>query len=593
MLLAIGIGLILLGGSWLGAEPRHSTEYGRAPTSLGARVVTSTGTSAALEISFGNPSSTPTGTIDQSVVFPSANYSEFINSNWTNVQASYTANGTPIYSWIEANASDLSTHTLLWLRLDSIPAHGAVSVSLLCGPKSAFDLSESGYTGENPLLSPRYAEFDNGGRVFNFYDNFSGSALGPLWEVRGGWTYAVHNEFTVTATGGSGAYIASRENFTGPSAVDFEGDLYQNASATAYVVEGMGSSACATCGNASAVGWDAQVGAGPGPIVELGSGQAFGTSVSATQRLATFTSYRNGSSSAGFLVNGSQYQEVLAVLPAAPQPVGLAMAGNPAGTFTNAETTYWIRERSPVQALAFPITVVPMPLLTLGAFPGTLPVNASLTLSVATGAWPYTSFVYSGLPPGCISVDASSLSCLARTAGTYEVQVTASDSVGNVETAYANVTVLPNPTVGPGPLRAELTSFASSVPAGQPFTLVASATGGVPPYAYLYSGLPSGCASRNSSSLGCTPSAAGNFTLHVTVTDSHEAQASASSSLTVGPASHPTNSSSAGTSTVPTVDFLATAALAVVGFSLALVSLLRGRARAKGVPPPPPNAGGR
>ncbi|MCI4317428.1 MAG: hypothetical protein L3J96_02725, partial [Thermoplasmata archaeon] len=54
---------------------------------------------------------------------------------------------------------------------------------------------------------------------------------------------------------------------------------------------------------------------------------------------------------------------------------------------------------------------------------------------------------------------------------------------------------------------------------GQPITIGASVGGGVSPYSYTWTGLPAGCNSANRSSFSCTPSADGNFTIRVTVTD--------------------------------------------------------------------------
>jgi hypothetical protein len=48
----------------------------------------------------------------------------------------------------------------------------------------------------------------------------------------------------------------------------------------------------------------------------------------------------------------------------------------------------------------------------------------------------------------------------------------------------------------------------------------AMATGGSGSYSYAWNGLPPGCTSQNSPSLNCTPMAPGNFSVHVSVTDS-------------------------------------------------------------------------
>lgn len=100
---------------------------------------------------------------------------------------------------------------------------------------------------------------------------------------------------------------------------------------------------------------------------------------------------------------------------------------------------------------------------------------------------------------------------------TVTVVVTSSpSSVGNVTvTAF---TVLPSPgTVG--------TSMVFSV----------TASGGVSPYTYAYAVLPPGCASVNSSTLTCTPTASGTWNTTVTVTDASHTSSTKTLSVVVNP----------------------------------------------------------
>jgi outer membrane protein assembly factor BamB len=62
-----------------------------------------------------------------------------------------------------------------------------------------------------------------------------------------------------------------------------------------------------------------------------------------------------------------------------------------------------------------------------------------------------------------------------------------------------------------------------------------TAAGGFLPYTYAYSGLPNGCASQNTSSLLCTPSASGNYTVSVMVSDPAGVSANASTPIDVVP----------------------------------------------------------
>jgi YVTN family beta-propeller protein len=107
------------------------------------------------------------------------------------------------------------------------------------------------------------------------------------------------------------------------------------------------------------------------------------------------------------------------------------------------------------------------------------------------------------------------------------------ESVVDVPSALAGVTYLP-----PSGLVAVAGSAASSVfylgsamvanaatisPAPQvqdePLTVSLAPLAGFPPYTFVYTGLPKGCASSNTSLLNCTPTQPGNSTVSVTVRD--------------------------------------------------------------------------
>ncbi len=126
-----------------------------------------------------------------------------INSNWTNVEFT-NATGVPLQAWVESNATNSSTHTLVWVRLNqSIPASGNLMIYMDVMPNNM--MSANGPTGEAPNLSSVYAEYDNGNHVFDSYDNFvgnlSGSGIGIIdsqvssgsnntgWRVDNGLTF--------------------------------------------------------------------------------------------------------------------------------------------------------------------------------------------------------------------------------------------------------------------------------------------------------------------------------------------------------------------------------------------------------------------
>lgn len=67
--------------------------------------------------------------------------------------------------------------------------------------------------------------------------------------------------------------------------------------------------------------------------------------------------------------------------------------------------------------------------------------QGTLTVTAAGGPGPIT-YDYLQLPPGCASVNASTLTCAPSSSGSYPVEVQVSDPVGNVRIAWTNVTVL-------------------------------------------------------------------------------------------------------------------------------------------------------
>jgi hypothetical protein len=143
----------------------------------------------------------------------------------------------------------------------------------------------------------------------------------------------------------------------------------------------------------------------------------------------------------------------------------------------------------------------------------TIDLGMSVTFSAASvfgsGAG---QFSYSGLPAGCDSTDAASVTCVPNVTGTFTVGMTANISGGR-SSAVTSLRVNP-------PL--QIASLRVTPAATDPNYVVqiqAAATGGTPSLEFAYSGLPSGCASENSTSWNCTPTAAGEFPIVLTLSD--------------------------------------------------------------------------
>ncbi|MCI4330766.1 MAG: PQQ-binding-like beta-propeller repeat protein [Thermoplasmata archaeon] len=161
--------------------------------------------------------------------------------------------------------------------------------------------------------------------------------------------------------------------------------------------------------------------------------------------------------------------------------------------------------------------------------------NTTLIVDTSGGDGPL-SYSYTGLPPGCTTANASVLLCVPRSVGSFLVGVGVSDGFGDV--ASANLTLPVSTDVSPLALLVfEIAPNQTQV--GQPVTIWTVATGGVGPYQFAFSGLPTGCVGPNASEFNCTPAAPGNWSISVRVTDSAGAAVGSTARLVVHPATLP------------------------------------------------------
>ncbi len=83
------------------------------------------------------------------------------------------------------------------------------------------------------------------------------------------------------------------------------------------------------------------------------------------------------------------------------------------------------------------------------------------------------------------------------------------------------------------PISVTVVASPSTVYLGNVTSLAALVTGGSPWFSFAWAGVPPGCASSNESSLNCTPTATGTFTIGVLVTDSKGRTGTNSTTLVV------------------------------------------------------------
>jgi hypothetical protein len=200
--------------------------------------------------------------------------------------------------------------------------------------------------------------------------------------------------------------------------------------------------------------------------------------------------------------------------------------------------------------------------------------NTTVSATIVGGT-PPLQVVWEGGNLNCPLQNSTFTVCAPMRAGSYNLTVAASDADPQYARSYPlAVTVSP-------PLNANITG-PSSVTVGAGVTFTANASGGTPPYAFDYSGLPSGCSVTNQATFSCNPNSTGQFTVRLSVTDAAGGSVNISRSLNVEPQLF----SPAFFESTSGVVFLV-----VVGVLVAVVVglLLRRRGRKRGgtsVPPP-------
>lgn len=150
-----------------------------------------------------------------------------------------------------------------------------------------------------------------------------------------------------------------------------------------------------------------------------------------------------------------------------------------------------------------------------------------MLVSVTGGTGSY-QFTWNNLPGGCASVDTAGMWCTPTAPGNYSVTVLVRDSADDVAlTSPVTIVVVPRPSI---------TSFAIDPPAltlGGTSQLQVVARGGIGGLTVAYVGLPAGCQSQNLTTLPCTPTQTGSFSITASVADRLGLQAFSIAVLTV------------------------------------------------------------
>lgn len=152
--------------------------------------------------------------------------------------------------------------------------------------------------------------------------------------------------------------------------------------------------------------------------------------------------------------------------------------------------------------------------------------STRLTATVARGNGSL-SYVFSGLPSGCSSVNASSFNCTPTAAGNFTVRVNVTDQTGHSVTGTTGLSVIDHLSI------VSLTAQPSTLDLGMAANLTATILGAAPPFTYEWSGLPMGCASQNTSTISCTANQTGTFDVQLRVLDAAGLARSSGVTLTV------------------------------------------------------------
>ena len=140
---------------------------------------------------YNNTSSASPAPFQQMLIIP-ANTS--INSTYTNIRFR-DGNYKLLTSWLESYTTSSAT---IWIVLpNGISSKSAMTIYMETGNLS--DNFLDGVTvGEAPQLSATYGQYDNGAKVFSFYDNFAGTTLSNKWAVGTSITVSVNDGITIS-----------------------------------------------------------------------------------------------------------------------------------------------------------------------------------------------------------------------------------------------------------------------------------------------------------------------------------------------------------------------------------------------------------
>jgi YVTN family beta-propeller protein len=180
---------------------------------------------------------------------------------------------------------------------------------------------------------------------------------------------------------------------------------------------------------------------------------------------------------------------------------------------------------------------VPSPVVhSITVAPASIYLGNATNISVnATGGYGWLGYSYSGLPSGCSSVNASEFNCTPTAQGSFTIKVTVTNSYAATDSKTASLSVV----LPPRPVILNYSATPASIYLGNLTNISVNASGGHGWLEYSFSGLPAGCSSSNVTSIACTPTTTGTYTVEVTVTNAYLRTLSDNLTLVIAPDPHP------------------------------------------------------
>jgi hypothetical protein len=161
---------------------------------------------------------------------------------------------------------------------------------------------------------------------------------------------------------------------------------------------------------------------------------------------------------------------------------------------------------------------------------GNVTVGSVVSLSTnATGGTGVLSYRYSGLPPGCSSLDKSVLNCTPTSGGSFDVEVNVTDATHYFVTSSLSVVVDAQPAF------TEISALPPNLDVGQSLHITSLLTGGTAPIEYSWTGLPPGCTPTDAPSITCTPTGSSTGPVGLAAVDADGWAASTSVTVVVAP----------------------------------------------------------